>query len=360
MAKPAFSQQIRNQPFLIRLGSWEYWPMHLVYTPVYLYWVYLSVKARAFVFFSAANPGIEFGGFFEDSKQAIYEKIPACWLPKTLFFAAGTETDQILSAIEQQSIGYPLIAKPNYGERGFLVEKIQTETELRAYLSAHQIDLIIQAYVAEPEEIGVLYYRYPGQERGVITSLTLKKYLSVQGDGTSSLRELILASPRARLQLNTLEGLLGDQMEDILPAGLSRELISIGNHCRGTTFLNGNHLIDDALVQRFDELSHQLDGIYFGRFDVKCRSLDDLKAGKHAYILEINGVKSEPTHIYQPGFSLWKAYGVLFRQWKTIYEISMANHARGVAFPALPETLRRFRAYLRYKKTWEKGGLSGL
>ena len=344
-------QRIRLHPFVIRLKSWEYWPMHLIYTPVYMYYLYLAFKARAFVFFSAANPGIELGGFWGESKMEILQKIPPEWIPKSLYIGKGQDMQSTLTQLQRVGIHFPLIAKPDVGERGFLVEKIETPEELEAYRNAYAVDLVLQEFIAEPEEVSVLYFRYPGKEKGEITSVTLKKFLTVVGDGSATVRELVSAYPRAKLQLAVLEENKPELMDHIPAQGEEVQLVPIGNHCRGTTFLNGNAQIDQDLVEMFDRISHRLDGIYFGRFDIKCRSMADLKEGKNFYILEINGVKAEPTHIYQPGFSLWKAYGVLFRQWKTIYEISMLNHEKGVPFPGLVDTVKTMRNVSRYKKS---------
>ncbi|MEO1451682.1 MAG: hypothetical protein AAFV07_19290, partial [Bacteroidota bacterium] len=155
---------------------------------------------------------------------------------------------------------------------------------------------------------------------------------------------------RAHLQLEALEKREGTKLDTIPAAGEIVELMPIGNHSRGTTFLNGNEHIDQQLHQTFDHISHRLNDIYFGRFDIRCESLGALKAGKNFKILEINGVKAEPTHIYQPGFSLREAYRILFRQWRTIYEISIANRERGVQVPTFREGLVQVRAFLRYKK----------
>ena len=45
----------------IRLTSWEYWPFGIVQAPIFIYWLWLSIKARTPFFFSASNPGIQIG-----------------------------------------------------------------------------------------------------------------------------------------------------------------------------------------------------------------------------------------------------------------------------------------------------------
>lgn len=341
---------LRSNPFLIRLGSWEYWPMHLIYTPIYLYWIFLAAKSRAFFFFTATNPGIAFGGLMGDSKKDILDKIPDEWIPQTLFFKAGTDPDIMLSRLHESGLRFPVILKPDIGERGFLVEKVETAEKLRELAQSHQVDWLIQEYVAYTEEVSILYYRFPEARKGHITSVTLKEFLQVTGDGAATLRELITQNPRAYLQMESLEKREGSQLDRVPVRGEIVELMPIGNHSRGTTFLNGNAHIDQALHDTFDHISHRLKDIYFGRFDIRCESLESLKEGRNFKILEINGVKAEPTHIYQPGFSLREAYRILFRQWRTIYEISIANRERGVQVPTFREGLVQVRAFLRYKK----------
>ena len=61
--------------FLIQLISWEYWPIWATYLPASLYYSYLSLRAGSPFFFSAANPSIENGGMFFESKKNVYAQI---------------------------------------------------------------------------------------------------------------------------------------------------------------------------------------------------------------------------------------------------------------------------------------------
>lgn len=315
-----------------------------------LYWFFLSLKARAFVFFHAANPAIELGGLFGESKWAILKQIPPKWIPRTFLVLPGTPMEEVRTHMEGLGIDFPVIVKPDVGERGFLVEKVHSDEALQQYLGAAPVSLLIQEYVSHPTEVSILYHRLPGDTHGKITSLTLKEFLTVKGDGTSTLETLIKSFPRALLQWPTLRDVYRDSLGAVLPEGEEKILVPIGNHSRGTMFLDGKAHIDERLTEVFDHISQQIPGIYYGRFDIRCKSLESLKAGQDFSILEINGVKSEPTHIYQPGFSLWKAFGTLFHHWDIIYQISIANHRRGVAFPSFWPTLRALRAFFKRKK----------
>lgn len=122
-AKAAVYNRLRS-PFFIRLLSWEYWPFAVVYVPVFVYWLWLSLKARSFFFFSAANPSIESGGLLGESKIDILDKIGDEFKPKTLFISASTHLKGLFERIEEAGLTFPMIAKPNAGERGWRVEKL--------------------------------------------------------------------------------------------------------------------------------------------------------------------------------------------------------------------------------------------
>ena len=122
----------------------------------------------------------------------------------------------------------------------------------------------------------------------------------------------------------------------VVAEGEKIELVSIGNHCLGTRFLNENHLITKRLSDSFDSISKQIDGFYFGRFDLRVATLQDLENGK-VLVMELNGCGAEPAHIYQPGFPISKALAVLFRHWNDIYRISAENHQRGIAYISFKE-----------------------
>ncbi len=337
------NSRTRPGPFLIRLRSWEYWPFAVVYLPVFVYWLWLSLKARSLFFFSASNPSILTGGLLGESKRDILDRISNEFTPKTLFVEAPAHLDSVLAQIEQQGIPYPLIAKPDLGERGWQVEKIEHWEYLVNYIQQNSFDFLIQEYVDEPIELGVFYYRMPGQARGVVSSVVQKEFLSIRGNGCDCVEELIRQNERAVLQLPVLRAKYGSIFQTIPAPGETITLVPIGNHCKGTKFLNANHLITPELVRVFDRISVPIDGFYFGRYDLRCRSVADLYAGRHIKIMELNGAGAEPAHIYQPGFSIWEAWRVLLHHWRVLYDISRENHRQGVAYMTLGEAIQAWK-----------------
>ena len=321
--------------------------MWIVYFPIYIYWLFLSIKARSFFYFTATNPGLENGGMLGESKYKILETLPL--KPVSGLFTATDEPRKIIQWMTDNFLTYPIIVKPDIGERGWGVKKIANEYQLEEYINKAGYSFIVQEYVDFPHEAGVFYYKYPGTPKGTISSIVLKEMLSVKGDGKSTLRELILKNNRAKLQIHELDGIYREEMTTILPAGAEKELIPIGNHCLGTKFLNGNDLIDDPLITVFETISSQLEGFYFGRYDIRYRSVEALKAGDFK-IMELNGAGAEPAHIYHPGFSLWKGLGVLFHHWKVMYDIARINHEKGVPYMTFQEGLNEVRKVKQYNK----------
>lgn len=336
--------------FLIRLRHWEYWPFEVVYAPIFVYHLYLSLKARSLFFFSAANPSIESGGMLGESKIDILNRIDDQFKPKTLFFDKHVSANNVVNQLVMAGFWFPVIAKPNQGERGWRVEKLSTEVDLNAYLIDNHMDLIIQEYVEEPIELGIFYYRMPGELSGTISSVVRKEFLSVTGDGQSTTLELLTQNDRAFLQLPALTERFGGQLNEVLARGERQEMMPIGNHCRGTKFLNANHLITPELLAVFDRISLPIDGFYYGRFDIRCRSVKDLYQGQHMRILELNGAGAEPAHIYQPGFSLWQGWRILLQHWHILYAISRENHRRGVPYMTSGEAQAIYRRIQSYKQ----------
>lgn len=338
------TRKFTKSDFWIKLTSWEYWPFGVVQFPLFFYWLWLSAKARSLFFFSASNPGIYTGGMLGESKYDVLSLVPYEVKPITIRIHLPATRENVLEQMRQAQLGLPLVFKPDLGERGWMVRIIRTPADIDRYLHDIRIDFIAQQLVSLPLEFGVFYVRFPNEETGYVNSITAKEFLYVTGDGASTLQELILAKNRAKLQWKVLKTQYHDQLGKVLPKGQKLELVPIGNHALGTTFLNGNHLITEKLNASFDRISKQVPGFYFGRYDLRCASLDDLENG-HVKILELNGCGAEPAHIYHPGASLAQALRVMFRHWQDLYRISRQNHLRGVPYISLREGLRIYKRF---------------
>lgn len=311
-----------------------------------------ALRERSLFYFSASNPSILTGGMMGESKAAVLQLVPDNVKPKTILVALPATTDEVLQQIQKNNLNFPVIFKPDQGERGWMVRRIKSTQEVDQYLKEIKIDFIIQELVDLPLEFGVFYVRFPSEENGFVNSITMKEFLSVTGDGKKTLEQLILDNDRAIIQWPTLQVAYRDKLQHILAAGEKMELVSIGNHCLGTKFINGNHLITPRLSASFDAISKQINGFYFGRFDLRAASLQDLENGI-VKIVELNGCGAEPAHIYHPGFSIWTAIGTLITHWNNLYRISRENHLRGTPYLTFKEgkkIYQRFKALKQAEK----------
>ena len=317
--------------WLARLGRWEFWPSWLFYGPVagWVAWLMMTRGPRAL---SAANPGIEDGGFVGESKSAILSMLPAEWTLAHALLRPGTLEDRLndLSGhLARTGTTFPVILKPDVGQRGVGVRLVRSMADAAAYLADHPAAVVAQVYHPGPYEAGIFYYRLPGARRGQIFSITDKRFPIVVGDGIHALSALIDAHPRYRLQARTFQTRHQHRLAEVPAAGETVRLGVAGNHAQGTLFLDGSDLLTPALAARIDEISQRIDGFYIGRFDVRYRDPRALMAGDDLAIVELNGVTAEATHIYDPSRSLWSAYRTLFTQWRLVFDIGAANLTAG-------------------------------
>lgn len=300
----------------------------MFYLPNIPYALYLSLKARSLVFFSAANPGIKHSGNGTESKFQTLELIPREYIPNSIFINKNSNFEDVKQSLHASELNFPIIVKPDIGYRGLLVKKISSEQELKLYLDTYNtIDVILQEFIDLPLECGIFYYRIPNEHSGHITSITLKEYLSVTGDGRSTLNELVMKNPRVLKHYNLITKLHGAALYEVIPKDEKKILNEIGNHSKGTTFLDGNHLIDADLEQAMDQLFQKVPHVFYGRIDLKYDSLSALKKLEKFKIIEINGIISEPTHIYDPyKSSYFKALKEIRRHWKILYQVATVNN----------------------------------
>ncbi len=286
-----------------------------------------------------------------ESKKEIYDLIPEKFYPKTRLFEAGTEPGSVLKVILSQGFKYPLIGKPDIGMKALMVKKLHTGEELVDYCLRSKVDFLIQECVDYPIEAGIFYWRYPGEEEGKISGIVTKKFLSVKGNGSSSVRELIMESPRAVLQLKVLEKTFGERLNDIPGKDEERVLVPYGSHFRGAEFTDDSRRIDPELTALINSICKQVSGFYYGRMDIRFNSWEELRKGKNFSLIELNGAGSEPTHMYDPRHSLFYAWKEIIRHWNILYRISSKNHRRKkIPYLTTKQGLQMFREHSAYIK----------
>jgi hypothetical protein len=334
--------------FFNRMFNWELWPFYLLYAPLGPIWLWYCIRSRSFWFFSSSNPTITFGGFEGESKKEMYDQLPPNSYPSTMYVLHDSTVDEVKKKIAESGFDYPFIVKPDVGMKGILFRKIENEDQLEKYHSRIPVEYIVQDLIEMPVEVSVFYYRHPTQQKGTISGFIKKELLEIFGDGTSTIWELILEHPRAKFRLEEMKQRHEHRLDRVLPKGQHFFLSYAGNHNRGARFINLSNEIDDRLLSVFDELSHYTDKFYYGRYDIKCRSIEDLKSGQHYSILEFNGCGAEPNHIYDAGMSLGQAYREILKHWKELYRISKYNHENGTPYWPFEKGIRFLRESRRH------------
>ena len=308
--------------------------------------------------FTAANPAIPAGGFVGESKQEILERLRDIGgaVPYSMLLREGPSEARMSRAklfLETRELKFPVVLKPDAGQRGSGVAIIRSLAELEDYIAHVTFPVILQEYIPGVG-FGIFYVRHPSENRGYILSITEKRMPIVIGDGRRSLEELILADNRAVAMSSYYVEKNCADAHRTLAAGEQFQLVEIGTHCRGAIFLDGGRHLTKALGEAMDRIAGRFVGFYFGRFDVRVPSPANLEAGRLLKVVELNGVTSEATHIYDPKLGLGEAYRVLFKQWRLAFEIGNENRVRG-AVPTSPRKLfQMLRLYHRMSKAYPR------
>jgi hypothetical protein len=332
VAAPA-RQTTRDRP----LSFFEFWPDWMFYLPVVAHWLALGVRYGGFTLPTAANPTITTGGLCGESKLEILDQVmlPARDLLAryTSIVANGTEADAEAgeAAMAAAGIAYPVIAKPDIGCNGTGVRLVRDLTGLLNYSKAFPRGerLLLQEFVPDEGEAGIFYVRHPAEPVGRITSITLKHAPVLIGDGRSTLGQLVLADPRAGRVPHLYLPRLKARLHEVPPQGERVRLVFVGNHCKGSIFEDGTHLVTPALTQSFEQIARAVPDFYFGRIDVRFASLPTLLRGEGFRIIEINGAGSEATHVWDPRTRLLDAWRAQFFHYGAAFRIGAANRARG-------------------------------
>ena len=328
-----------------RWTRWEYWPRWLFYPPIVAACGWFGLRRRSLLAFSAVNPGMPHGGFVGESKSAILRELgDSAHATRTLVLPRESSVPERVSAARsfQSSLAtpWPLVLKPDVGERGDGVHVVRTAEELEDAAGALAGDTLVQEFVPGVE-FGLFYARHPGEPRGRLISVARKILPEVVGDGARDLERLILDDPRAVCHADDFLARFAERTSDVPADGERVALGDLGTHCRGALFAEGADLCSPALEGAVDALASGFEGFHFGRFDVRSESDEALARGEFR-VLELNGVTSESAHVYDPRYSVLDGWRTLIGQWGLAYEIGAANAERGARTSGVGDLVRAF------------------
>ncbi len=335
---------------LIIISHWEFWPWKVIYFPVFLYYLLLCIRARTYVFFTVPNKlYMKHGGILEESKLEMYRKTPEGLMPVTLPFQSGIHND-LAAWLEKNNLQFPLIVKPDRGMRGMGIQIINSIEELETIVLKPGFNYIIQEFLDYPKEAGIFCIKNPKTGRWKVTSIMEREFLTVSGNGISTLEELIRKDFRAFLQLSRWQKENKFNLDEVLPKKKVKVMEKLGNHRLGTCFVDKMSCNTPDLQKAMAALCEQLEGFEYGRLDIRFESWEKLEKLRAFKIIEVNGTNSEPAHIYDPKHSIFYAWKVLFYHWNWVFRISIYRMKEGVSPLPYSKYKILYKDYLRLMK----------
>lgn len=315
----------------MKITDHGYWVSKLFYYQSIVYYFLYSIYFRSFTFFAASNPAIRLGGMLDEKKSEIYNSLPAHLIPKTILYDISKP---VKNFIEQSNLDFPLILKPDIGFKGFNVIMVNDLDELEAALpSFGETEVIMQDFIDYEGEFSLLYYKMPRSLETGITSIIEKKYPFVTGDGHSSLRQLIEHYKNDFINKADLLRWHAENLEGVVETGKQVILHRIGNYSRGSKFESLQSAISPELIAAADKHFAALHGFDFFRIDFKSRDLDGFIAGDFK-IIELNGAKAEPLHIYDSKHGWMSVIRDIHRHWMTFKRVIVERRTFIFDFPS--------------------------
>ena len=335
---------------LFKISHWETWHYLAKYIPIAPVWGWYCLRAKSLWFFTPSNPTLCFGGFEGETKKEMYEQLPPGSFPHSIYISTHSNFEKVEKQFLESTLLYPIAVKPDAGMMGFMFRIIRNNQELKEYHKKMPADYILQELVNYPLEVSVFYYRLPGSVSGTITGFIQKEFMQVTGDGVSTLAMLINNYSRATFRLHEVRAKHADKLDEVIATGKTYVLSYALNLSRGGKLVSLEHEKDEALLKVFDDISLYSKHFYYGRYDIKCASVDSLKNGKDFSILEYNGCGAEPHHIYGNGNNLLQAYNIILQHWKVLYKISVINHRNGIPYWSYREGRQFFKTAKKHFK----------
>ena len=343
----------RIKGWLRRRMNHEYWSTLVYYIPVLWWGLMRVVTGKGLRALTAVNPGYaDNAGVRNESKHDINTRLgeepgvlPCVLVPAGDRLAARIERARACVRDDESLGGYPVICKPDRGERGRGVRLARTPDDIERYCRDYREDFVIQRYHPGPAEVGLVWVRHERSisgdtphagSIGFIYAINTKGFPEIVGDGKLTIRKLILAHPRHRAQARVLLEHTCAIQHRVPQRGETVAIGVAGNHAQGAQFNDGAEVITDELTHAINSVAARLDaygGFDIGRFDLRCESLEQLARGEGFGIVELNGLTSEPTNMYDPAKSLLWAWGVLLGYWRHVARLADARITHGSGQP---------------------------
>ncbi len=321
----------------------EFFPARVSYLSVHVYAFWKALFAGSPLWFTATNPWFPLWGLYPSSKRDILKQLPSKYIPETIFLKEEEfNPTTIQSKISSSNIGFPLIIKPDNWLKGLGIQVFHSQSELDQWLDNYvnnnnkRWSWLVQKFIEYPVELWVFYIRTPNEEKWIVTWIVEKEFLKIVWDGWSMFHELVSKHPRAKYHTELLHTQFKDTRSAIIAKWESVTIVEIGTHSKWSTFIDSSHKITPELTTIFDKLSHHIDGFYYGRYDVRIKSIEWLLSWEFK-IIEINPTYGEPTRMYDPSYNFLQQQKILLSHRSQMYKVAIQNHANWISYASISE-----------------------
>lgn len=321
------------------IKKYEFWNPRLFEFPFYLYLGWQCLKRRISIrTLAKANYALDHGEIGLSSK---FESQMA--FDQTYFMPTELIKDALGLAEKQQQIsnfadqhGYPVVLKSNLGSVGKGIVKLEQAADIDKHTPRLLGDYILQKYTANPYECGVFFVRVGGEPK--ITGINKKHFPTVAGNGVDSIDTL--ARNHYRYTAHWDSFLQDFDTSVVLAEGEVKQLSFIGSHTLGCKFTDDTHLNTPELEAAIFKFFESQPGFNFGRVDVKCVDEASFQRGEFV-VIEVNGVASLPTHMFDPKFSVWRAYKIFFEHAVYLAQAACENRHQAMNLMSYREVIAR-------------------
>lgn len=321
------------------MKHFEFWSPRLFEAPYYLYLGLLCLRHGLGIRdLAKANYALDHGEIGIGSKLATQEAFDQShFLPAIVLEAAAPFEEKIRDTlIFAEQHGWPLILKPDMGCVGKGVSKLDCAASARARLRDSVGDQILQKFTAHNVEYGVFFVRVNGHAK--ISGINKKHFPTIIGDGTQSIQELAEGHDRYTAHWPLFLQYL--DTTKVLKKGETFQLSFIGSHTMGCKFTNDHDLHTPALERAILDICNSQPGFNFGRLDVKCESEKAFQEGKFV-VIEVNGVASLPTHMFDPAHSLREGYSIFMEHARYLAQAAADNRQQAMHLLPYKEIIQR-------------------
>ena len=324
------------------IKKYEFWNPRIFELPYYFYIAWQCLINRvSFRTLAKANYGLDHGeiglGSKFDSQLSFNQDyfLPSILVPETL--DVEEKKAMIGKFVEQHS--FPVILKSNMGCVGKGIAKVSDQADIDKHTPRLMGDYILQKFTPFPYECGVFYIRQNGQ--GKISGINKKHFPTVMGNGSDDLGTLAKKHYR---YTDHWDSFLQDlDTSEVLAQGEEKRLSFIGSHTLGCKFTDDSHLITPELEKAVAHLFESQPGFNFGRVDVKCADEESFMRGEFV-VIEVNGVASLPTHMFDPKYSVWQAYKIFLEHGKYLVQIAREQRHQPMELLSYLEVMKRVSA----------------